>query len=191
MSEALLRMPREGRPGESSGERRALKKNHRPSLSGNVPLPWEGRRASGEIVSSSEFLLPTPGSHTSQGSLWRCPVIAVTLLSSHNKGAIVEWVKISHLLTFHSVSVGEQGSRERNYLSFFIIWGDPHLLQRTPSRQLWGGRASGLRPAGRSEGVFSGSAMLTLSKLWVLAPAVISLALGHGDLGWGKWSLDK
>ena len=80
----------------------------------------------------------------------------------------------------------EQSLREGNYPSFFIILGITHPLQRTQSRQLWGCRASGPKPAGRSEGVFSGSAKLTLSKLLVLTPAVMSRAFGNRNSGWGN-----
>ena len=80
----------------------------------------------------------------------------------------------------------EQSLREGNYPSFFIIVGITHPLQRTQSRQLWGCRASGPKPAGRSEGVFSGSAKLTLSKLLVLTPAVMSRAFGNRNSGWGN-----
>lgn len=124
--------------------------------------------ATGQIerfASSLGSCCPAPGILQARVPLGRLPARTVTPCSSHNNGTVIEWVWNKQSSEFSQCVNREQDSGEKNYLSFFIIQGITHPLQRTRSGQLWGCKALGPKPAGTSEGVFPGSAELMVSTL--------------------------
>lgn len=172
-----------GRTGQSDVERRSPEKNPRPSLGSKLSLSWkelQGRLRDLPLLLVLAALSREPGKpgfprETPQSELWHCAPLTTM-------GRLQSGFEISRLLLFHSVSIENGVQVKKNHLSFFIIQGITHPLQRTRPGQLWGCKASGPKPAGTSEGVFSGSAKLVVSTLLELAPAVISPALGKGNL---------
>lgn len=168
-----------GRTGKSNVERRSVEK--RPSLRSKLRLPWKELQGSWEVCLFFWFLLLSPWTPASRGSPMETPSQNCHTMLLPNNGTAIGQVWNKPSSDFSQCVDQEQGSGEKNYLSFFIIQGITHPLQRTRSRQLWGCKASGPKPAGTSEGVFSVSARLKVCALLVLAPAEISLAPGNGN----------
>lgn len=144
-----------GRTGESNVERGSLGKSPRPSRRRKLSLPWKELQGGWEILPlllvlaaffldpyKLGFLMETPSPNCHTG----LPTNIATVKGQFGK-------KLSS--DFSQCVDREQGSGEKNYLSFFIIRGITHSLQRTRSRQLWGCKSSGPKPAGTLEGVFS------------------------------------
>lgn len=94
-----------GKTGKYNGERRSLEKSPDHSCLTTFHFQRESCRASWEICLWVWVSAAIARSPTSQCSPWRLPVRTVTLCSSHNSDARVEWVWNKPSSDFFSVSI--------------------------------------------------------------------------------------